>query len=76
MKAPKLSSQPDCDLFPALLDREELPLIPVQPKLLDHGVEANGDVLAGVGRREGGNERSVHLIIFLCSKDRKFQNQR
>ena len=69
MKAPKLSSQPDCDLFPALLDRKELPLIPVQPKLLDHGVEANGDVLAGVGRREGGNEQSVHLIIFLCSKD-------
>ena len=76
VKAPKLSSQPNCDLFPALLDREELPLIPVQPKLLDHGVEANGDVLAGVGRREGGNERSVHLIIFLCSKDWKFQNQR
>ena len=56
MKAPKLSSQPDCDLFFAFLDREELPLIPVQPKLLDHGVEANGDVLAGVGRKEGGND--------------------
>ena len=55
MKAPKLSSQPHCDLFPALLDREELSLIPVQPKLLDHGVQANGDVLAGVGRREATN---------------------
>ena len=41
-------------LFP-MLDREQLPLAPIQTKLLDHSVEANRYVLATVGCREGGN---------------------
>ena len=61
---------PKIDICRIVVDSKQLPLASIQTQLLDHGVEANTNIVSTVGCWEGGNvggppvEKQYNISLF------------